>query len=148
MVIAISLAIALLFLTVLGHYEIIQFVASLRKQWSLHGRSEILLLTAVTVPFHLASIAAYAVAYYWMSSHPELGSLASTHREFPGDPTDFLYFSITCYTTLGFGDLYATGPMRLVAAIEGLNGLVLITLSASLAYASATAVRDQADRKE
>jgi hypothetical protein len=141
--IALSIAIALLFLTVFGHYEIIQLVALLRKQWPLRGRMEILLLTAVTVPFHLASIVTYAAVYYWMSSYPELGFLASMHHEFSGDPSDFLYFSITCYTTLGFGDIYSTGPMRLVAAIEGLNGLMLITLSASLAYASATAVRDQ-----
>lgn len=68
-----------------------------------------------------------------MHAHPELGNLAGN----TDDPSlDFFYFSVACYTTLGFGDLYATGPMRIVAALEGLNGLVLITWSASFAFAT------------
>ncbi|WP_353682306.1 potassium channel family protein [Mesorhizobium sp.] len=62
-----------------------------------------------------------------------LGGLAGL---FSGSAADFFYFSVTCYTTIGFGAVYATGPMRIVAALEGLNGLVLIAWSASFAYAS------------
>lgn len=36
-----------------------------------------------------------------------------------------LYFSTTCFTTLGFGDVVLDHKWRLVAAIEGANGLLL-----------------------
>jgi hypothetical protein len=35
---------------------------------------------------------------------------------------DFIYLSMTSYTTVGFGDVYATGPMRIVAGSESLTG--------------------------
>lgn len=43
-------------------------------------------------------------------------------------------FSFSTYTTLGFGDIVATGPLRLLAGIEGITGLVLIAWTASFAY--------------
>jgi hypothetical protein len=45
-----------------------------------------------------------------------------------------LYFSAETYTSLGFGDLTPTGPIRLLAGAEALNGLLLIGWSASFAY--------------
>ena len=38
------------------------------------------------------------------------------------------------YTTLGVGDVAATGLMRVPAGIESLVGLVLITWTASFSY--------------
>jgi hypothetical protein len=35
---------------------------------------------------------------------------------------------------MGFGDVYATGDMRILAGLEGLNGLVLIAWSASFTF--------------
>lgn len=45
-----------------------------------------------------------------------------------------LYFSAETYTTLGFGDLTPAGPVRLLAGVEALNGLLLIGWSASYTY--------------
>ncbi len=36
-----------------------------------------------------------------------------------------LYFSTTCFTTLGFGDIVLDRQWRIVSAIEGANGLLL-----------------------
>lgn len=57
-----------------------------------------------------------------------------TFRVRLSDATDFFYFSLTCYSTMGFGDVYATGDMRILAGLEGLNGLVLIAWSASFTF--------------
>ncbi len=54
--------------------------------------------------------------------------------EIEGGGLDFFYFSITTYTTLGVGDLHPRGPLRLIAGVESLNGLVLIGWSASFTY--------------
>jgi hypothetical protein len=51
-----------------------------------------------------------------------------------GGFVDFFYFSITCYTTLGLGDVFPSGAMRIVAGIEALNGFVLIGWSTSFTY--------------
>ena len=47
-----------------------------------------------------------------------------------------MYFSAATYTSLGFGDLTPTGPVRLLAGVEALNGLLLIGWSASFTYLS------------
>jgi len=41
---------------------------------------------------------------------------------------DAFYFSIVTFTTLGYGDLYAIGPMRFVAAGEAFIGAALMAL--------------------
>jgi hypothetical protein len=45
-----------------------------------------------------------------------------------------LYFSAETFTSLGLGDLFPSGPVRMVAGAETLNGLLLIGWSASYAY--------------
>ncbi|HET8693301.1 MAG TPA: potassium channel family protein [Aquabacterium sp.] len=45
-----------------------------------------------------------------------------------------MYFSAETYTSLGFGDLTPVGPVRLLAGVEALNGLLLIGWSASFLY--------------
>jgi len=45
-----------------------------------------------------------------------------------------MYFSAETYTSLGFGDITPVGPIRLLAGIEALNGLLLIGWSASFTY--------------
>ena len=47
---------------------------------------------------------------------------------------DCVYYSFVTYTTLGFGDLIPTGPLRFLTGIESLTGLVLITWTASCIY--------------
>ena len=47
-----------------------------------------------------------------------------------------MYFSAETYTSLGFGDLTPNGPVRLLAGVEALNGLLLIGWSASFTYIS------------
>ena len=46
----------------------------------------------------------------------------------------YLYFSAETYTTIGLGDIYPLGPLRLITGIEALNGLLLIGGSASFTY--------------
>jgi len=43
-------------------------------------------------------------------------------------------FSAETYTTIGLGDTYPLGPLRLITGIEALNGLLLIGWSASFTY--------------
>ena len=47
-----------------------------------------------------------------------------------------MYFSAETCTSLGSGDLTPNGPVRLLAGVEALNGLLLIGWSASFTYIS------------
>ena len=60
--------------------------------------------------------------------------LGSVKGEFNGSLLDYFYFSAPTYSTLGVGDLFPTGVIRLVAGVEALTGFVLIGWSASFTY--------------
>jgi hypothetical protein len=74
-----------------------------------------------------------------------IGSLAGA-----GGPTltNCLYFSAETYTSLGFGDIVPSGPLRLLAGVETLNGLLLIGWSASFTYLSMERFWDASPRNQ
>src|SRR6478609_2291606 len=47
---------------------------------------------------------------------------------------DVVYFSSITYTTVGYGDLTPTGPIRFLAGTEALSSFVMLTWSASFTY--------------
>ena len=48
--------------------------------------------------------------------------------------SQLFYFSIETFTTQGVGDVYPVGPLRLVASLEPLAGLILIGWSGSFTF--------------
>jgi hypothetical protein len=139
-VIAIVASAVLTLVTVLMHYEVLSLVGALRNRFSLLPRIEVLILIAAAIVAHLIGISLDALTYAWIYQQADVGSLQG---EFSGSATDIFYFSAATYTTLGFGEIYATGAMRIIAALEGLNGLVLITWSASFVFASTSDLWDR-----
>ncbi len=61
---------------------------------------------------HTAEIWAYGFLYVHLRALPNFD--------------DALYFSTTSYTTLGYGDIVLPSAWRLVGAIEGANGIILL----------------------
>jgi hypothetical protein len=137
-----SISALLIVLTVFVHYEILTGVAALQRHWQLPARIELLAIFFPTLAAHLTGICLYALVFAWAHDHPELGSLQGN---IGASGADFLYFSLTCYTTLGVGDVYATGPMRIISGFEALNGLLLIAWSASFTFVS---IKEAAPRRD
>ena len=127
----IALTLVLVVVAVAIHYEVLRGTSLLIPHLSIRPRSRILVVIAGVLVAHLMQICVYAVAYFAMQGHFSLGSIAG---EFHGTATDFFYFSLTSYTTLGIGDMFPRGPIRIVAGIEALNGFVLIGWSVSFTY--------------
>ena len=48
--------------------------------------------------------------------------------------SSYLYYSATSYSSLGVGDVYARGSLRLISSFEVINGLTLIAWSATFTY--------------
>ena len=80
---------------------------------------------------HVIEVWIFALCYWFLESWPQLGGFAGTFDE---GALDLVYFSATVFTTLGFGDIVPTGPMRILVGTEALVGLGLITWTASLAF--------------
>jgi hypothetical protein len=80
---------------------------------------------------HILGIVIYASVYWFLVQYVGVTALAgSVQNNFLA----YFYFSATTYTSLGFGDIVPVGALQILAAIEALNGLILITWSAAFAY--------------
>ena len=78
---------------------------------------------------HLVQIILFAF-YYYMSYQADAGQNLFGGN-LSGSFLDFFYYSINCYTTLGTGDIFANGSMRIATGLEALIGLVLIAWTAT-----------------
>jgi len=80
---------------------------------------------------HVGEIWIFGFSYYVAERFIEAGTLVGPRSE---GFIEYVYFSSVTYTTIGYGDLVPLGPLRFMAAIEALTGLLMITWSASLTY--------------
>ena len=115
----------------LAHYETLRLCNDYlpRLHW-VPGRAKVLLAMGAAFGSHLAHIAAFAAAYALLHGT----ALGSLRGQFTHPWTGFLYFSAETYTSLGFGDVYPVGEMRLIAGIEALTGLLMIGWTTSFTY--------------
>lgn len=116
------------------HYETIRLmVKTLHTRADIKSRPVLILTVLILLAVHLVEAALFAFAYRLVFLiHPEEASLLE--GPYDGSFGDTLYFSLSVYTTVGFGDIAPLGPVRLLVGIEALAGLVLITWSASFTF--------------
>jgi hypothetical protein len=130
MVVVLLLALALTAVTVLAHGLVtplvaVWFVAVVDERkvgiGRLRiGRPTVYLLCALLI-LHIAEAMLWAVVYLASGQLPDFSSAA--------------YFSLTCYTTVGFGDITMDGPWRLLGAIEAAVGMLMFGWSTGLIVA-------------
>jgi hypothetical protein len=94
----------------------------LSNAWLL-GRIAILCVLA-----HLVEIEAWATFYWWWDVMP--------------DPEIASYFSAVTYATIGYGDVTPPNGWRLLAAIEGLTGILMCAWSGGFLFAVVRSVRE------
>jgi hypothetical protein len=129
--IALLIGLSLVVTTTLIHYELLRLLSANIGRLHVAPRSRLVAVLLGTFFAHALEIALYALAYYYLRDHFGLGSLGG---EFADRFASYLYFSAESYTSLGLGDIYPTGPLRLLTGFEALNGLLLIGWSASFTY--------------
>jgi len=128
-VFGISAALALL--CVLFHYEVMSVFSRVLLTLRLPRRGRIVALMLVLMTAHVIEVWIFGLAYWLLSAWPELGAFSGALVE---GALDYVYLSVTTFTTLGFGDIVPIGPMRILAGTEALVGLSVITWSASLSF--------------
>jgi len=118
-------------LCVLTHYEGLLLTSrSLARMPGAHRRIKVLYGIASVLVLHVAEIWIFGLVLWALLLWPECGSLGSAAQH----PLDMVYFSAVTFTTVGYGDLAPTGPIRFLSGTEALTGFVLLTWSASFTY--------------
>ena len=125
------LAVLLVVLSTFTHYEVLRLLSAYVPRIRIRPRARLLVILFGTFSSHLLGIVYYALAYYYLKDHFDLGNFGG---DFVDNFPSYLYFSAETYTTIGLGDIYPLGSLRLITGIEALNGLLLIGWSASFTY--------------
>lgn len=131
MLIAFLICLVLLLATTIVHYECLRGLSSLLPRLAVSGRARVLIGILGTFFAHMLEIGLYSLAYYFLRDHFDLGNFGG---HFANKFSTFLYFSAETFTSVGFGDIYPVGELRMVCGFEALNGLLLIGWSASFTY--------------
>jgi len=121
----------LIALTTTLHYEVLRGLNVRLANLPIPNRSKLLVVIFTAFIAHFLEIGIYGVAVYVLTAWWGLGALEGINT---GSFIGSLYFSAETYTSLGFGDVTPAGPIRLIAGVEALNGLLLIGWSASYTY--------------
>jgi len=117
--------------TTLVHYEVLGALNKGLHSLAIPNRSKLLVVIVAAFCAHAVEMCVYGAALYLLIEQFRIGSLdGAIHVSL----LNCLYFSAETYTSLGFGDLTPVGPVRLLAGVEALNGLLLIGWSASYTY--------------
>ena len=118
------------------HYEALSAMKTfLGRITFVPRRAKILVVILGAMCSHLMQILVFATAYHFLRDKFGLGSFGGNFQDsFSG----FLYFSTETYTSLGFGDIYPLGALRMLTGVEALIGLVMIGWTASFTYLEMT----------
>lgn len=141
MLLSILLILFLVTVSVMIHFEALNLLTSGISTIKTSPRLSILIGILGCFCAHLLEVIIFAAGFYFSIHNTSLGSLLGGdiqgHGLFGTPSTEFIdcvYFSLTCYTSLGFGDLAPTGWLRFIAGMEALTGLLLIAWTASFMY--------------
>ena len=133
MLLTLAVMLCLVSLCFFGHLTVMEFLRRLiaAKEDRLSHPLPIVLVSLFLA--HLAEAVIYALGLAFLDEMGR-GRLMGAIIGGRGWFEDHFYFSIASYTTLGLGDIIPTGDIRIVAGVESLNGLVLVSWSASFTY--------------
>ncbi len=119
--------------TTFMHYEVLRALNTRLPRLAVPPRAKLVVVILVAFAAHAGEMALYGGVFYALVNGLGAGTLAGVAH---ASLESCLYFSAETYTALGFGDLTPVGPVRLLAGVEALNGLLLIGWTASFTYLS------------
>lgn len=129
--IALVLSSILVLMTTSFHYEALRFLASRNRKGNTNRKSVPLTLFLLVLA-HIIEIAAYATAYWIAAELLKIGSFGGGSAL---TSLDYFYYAAETYSSLGYGDIFPVGEIRLIASIGPLNGILLLAWSGSFLFA-------------
>jgi hypothetical protein len=114
------------------HYEVLRSCIRFLPAVTHRRRRRVIILILVILFTHSVEIWLFAIGYYALLRFESLGGVEGAMEM--ATVLDHAYYSGMVYTTVGFGDIVPTGPIRFMTGMEALTGLVMITWSASFTF--------------
>ena len=102
------------------YYEALRLISAKVADIPVAPRLRLLVVIVGVFVAHTLEVWLFALGYFIMDGRFGAGSFGG---EFAFEFSDYLYFSSVTYTSLGIGDVYPLGGMRLIAGVEALCGL-------------------------
>ena len=127
----IALSVTPLMLTVALHYEALSVLSRIMQSTRLASHPKLLVAVFGVVAAHLLEILVYAMSYWIADAVLNIGDFGGNRAV---NFSDYLFFSAETFSTLGMGDIFPLGTIRLIASLESLNGIVLIGWSTSFTF--------------
>lgn len=127
----IAISVAMVFSCFFVHYETLRVL-----MWATAGvrgreRLALSLAMAALIAAHIVEIAMFAGAYFVSVHVLRLGSFVETRSMMP---VDYFYYAAETYSSLGYGDIYPLGNLRLLASITPLVGILLLGWSGAFLF--------------
>lgn len=116
---------------VLLHYEALLRLTFISEAMRIRPRKRIVFSIVGALIAHVMEVWVFTFCFYGLLNTGAYGKLMGN---FSDSLSDCAYFSFSTYTSLGFGDITPTGPLRFLAGMEALTGLVLIAWTASYMF--------------
>jgi len=131
MIFSIITAILVIKLTIFLHFMGLRTISRIVGRETFPASIRVISAIYLIALVHLAEVFLFGAGYYVAENYLDAGSLTG---EFGGDFREYIYYSLVSYTSLGLGDVYPQGPIRLLTGLEALTGLLMIGWSASFTY--------------
>lgn len=118
-------------IAVLIHFEVLNMLSLVIPKLPINRRLSILFGVFGALLAHVLEVWLFAFGIYGVVISHQFGELVGPMEE---TLLDCVYFSFTCYTTLGFGDVHPVGNIRFLTGLEALTGVVLIAWTSSFMF--------------
>jgi voltage-gated potassium channel len=126
--VTLSLAIQCGGMTALIRWGLVHFTRDARPLGPFRAATLIVRVTTLMIGLHLTQILAWAAFYEW-------NCFGAWGKSF--------YFSITSYSTVGYGDIVLPERCQSLGPIEAMTGVLMCGLSVSLLFAIVTRLVDR-----
>lgn len=129
---AMLMATVLVLVTVVIHYEALRLTSRvLPRLTMLAPRQRLAAVLVAVFAAHTVEVWVYGGAFMLLDRVLGIGGFGGVAL---AGIADYVYFSSVTYSSLGFGDVYPLGELRLIAGVEAVTGLLMIGWSASYTY--------------
>lgn len=120
----------------MAFYELMYIIWKRIDNYRANHRRNIFYILIGIFTAHTVTVLVYGVIYYFLMREGAGNLYHTSSGKIVPMFTEYLYFSVVTYSSLGMDDVLPSGHLKFLSGAEVLNGMVLIAWSASFTYIS------------